>query len=248
MSHVLLVEDEEHLAVGLRFNLENAGHRVTLARTGREALSVTEKEAVDLVILDVGLPGGMDGTEVARTIRRAGNFVPIVMLTARDTRQDRIQGLDAGADDYVPKPFDLDELLARVRGHLRRQVWDHRRRESGRIVEAGEPDGAPRPDQLLVFGKNKVDFRTFRAVGQDGEEVQLSTKEVEMMRLFAKEEGKVIPRGTFLERVWGEPGTLETRTVDNFILRLRKLFEEDPKHPRHILSVRGVGYRFVKAP
>jgi two-component system, OmpR family, alkaline phosphatase synthesis response regulator PhoP len=246
VSRVLLVEDEEHLALGLRFNLENAGYEVSLARTGREALLEVERAAFDLLILDVMLPGEIDGGEVARSIRRSGNFVPIIMLTARDTRDDRIRGLDAGADDYLTKPFDLDELLARVRGHLRRQVWD-RRRETAIGATTPSPDA---PDasagDALSFGRCKVDFHTWKATTHDGQEVQLSSKEAAVMRLFAEQEGKVIPRGMFLEKVWNEPGSLETRTVDNFILRLRKLFEPDPKHPKHIQSVRGVGYRFVR--
>lgn len=246
MSRVLLVEDEEHLAVGLRFNLENAGYEVHLARTGREALLEIERAAFDLVILDVMLPGGMDGTEVARAIRRGGNFVPIIMLTARDTTDDRIKGLDSGADDYVIKPFDLDELLARVRGHLRRQVWDRRRGEAPEALGERAEGEPPAGGDVLTFGPCRIDFHTWKAVTHDGEEVQLGSKEVAIMRLFAQEEGKVIPRGMFLEKVWNEPATLETRTVDNFIMRLRKLFEPDPKNPRHILSVRGVGYRFVR--
>ncbi len=250
MSRVLLVEDEEHLALGLRFNLENAGYAVQLVRTGREALQEIERAAFDLVILDVMLPGDLDGTEVARAIRRAGNFLPIIMLTARDTMDDRIKGLDSGADDYVAKPFDLDELLARVRGHLRRQVWDRRRGAPEPLAERAEADApASAPGDavdVLAFGPCRVDFHTWKAVGHDGHEVQLGSKEVAIMRLFAQEEGKVIPRGMFLEKVWNEPATLETRTVDNFIMRLRRLFEPDPKNPRHILSVRGVGYRFAR--
>lgn len=251
MSRVLLVEDEEHLALGLRFNLENAGYQVQLVRTGREALLEIDRAAFDLVILDVMLPGDMDGTEVARAIRRAGNFVPIIMLTARDTMDDRIRGLDSGADDYVAKPFDLDELLARVRGHLRRQVWDRRRGDAPEALPVERPSGeavaADGDGDVLAFGERcRVDFHTWKATAHDGQEVQLGGKEVAMMRLFAAEEGKVIPRGMFLEKVWNEPATLETRTVDNFIMRLRKLFEPDPKNPRHILSVRGVGYRFVR--
>lgn len=238
MSKVLLVEDEEHLALGLRYNLENAGYQVYLARSGQEALEQLERSAVDLVILDVMLPGDVDGFSVARAIRRDDNFVPIIMLTARDLIEDRIEGLDSGADDYVTKPFDLEELLARVRGHLRRQVWNRR--------EIGNGEGAPEELQELVFGNCRVDFNTLEATDLRGEHVKLTWKEAMIMRLFAENEGQVIPRSTFLEEVWNEPGSLETRTVDNFILRLRKHFEENTKQPKHIVSVRGVGYRFVR--
>ena len=244
MSTVLLVEDEDHLALGLRFNLENAGYEVRLANRGDLALELIEQHTVDLVVLDVGLPGKLDGFDVAREIRRLGNYIPIIMLTSRDQLEDRIRGLDAGADDYVTKPFDLDELIARVRVNLRRQVWSRK-----------PDDGSPQPDETpltpdqppppLTFGNASIDFATFRATTHDGRNVQLSLKEAMVMRLFAENPTKVIPRATFLERVWGEPGTLETRTVDNFILRLRKLFEPKPKKPRYIQSVRGVGYRFV---
>lgn len=236
MSRVLLVEDEEHIALGLRFNLENAGYEVTLVRSGEDALEELARRAQDLVILDVMLAGQLDGYAVARQIRQDDNFVPIIMLTARDSVDDRISGLDAGADDYVPKPFDLDELLARVRGHLRRQVWSRRQ-------DANGEEAAP---ESLEFGACRVDFNTMKAVTHAGVEVQLTWKEAMVMRLFAEHEGEVLPRATFLEKVWNEPGTLETRTIDNFILRLRKYFEPDPKSPRHIQSVRGVGYRFVR--
>ena len=245
MSRVLLVEDEEHLALGLRFNLENAGYEVLLARSGEEALAILTERAIELVLLDVMLGGGVDGFEVARQIRRDDNFVPIIMLTARDLMSDRVQGLDAGADDYVTKPFDLDELLARVRGLLRRQVWARRAEPEGGRPEGERDEGHAAPDDL-VFGSCRVDFRALKAVTHTGEEVTLTWKEAMIMRLFAENEGEVLPRSTFLEEVWDAPGTLETRTVDNFILRLRRYFEPDPKSPRHIISVRGVGYRFVR--
>jgi DNA-binding response OmpR family regulator len=241
MSRVLLVEDEEHLALGLRFNLENAGYEVALVRSGDSALEEVARAPVDLVILDVMLPGGKDGFAVAQAIRRSGNFVPIIMLTARDLCEDRVGGIEAGADDYVTKPFDLEELLARIRGLLRRQAWMRRGNGEGeRRVEA------PPPPDVLVFGRSRVDFQTYRALTHEGKEVQLSSKEAMIMRYFAEHEGEVVARATFLEKVWGEPGNLETRTVDNFILRLRKYFEPNPKAPRYILSIRGTGYRFVR--
>ena len=237
MSTVLVVEDEAHLAVGLRFNLENAGYAVRLVDNGEDALS--QVEGADLVLLDVNLPGGRDGFEIAREIRKAHNIVPIIMLSARNQKEDRIRGLDAGADDYLTKPFDLEELLARLRGHLRRQVWH--RRDGDDESEASEASAT-----TLEFDGCRIDFRSLEAIDHRGEGFQLSWKEAMMMRLFLENEGEVIPRARFLEEVWGEPGTLETRTVDNFIMRLRRYFEPDPKKPRHILSVRGVGYRFVR--
>ncbi|MEZ6186994.1 MAG: response regulator transcription factor [Planctomycetota bacterium] len=236
MSTVLVVEDEAHLAVGLRFNLENAGYVVRLVDNGKDALQ--QVEGADLVLLDVNLPGGQDGFEIAREIRKAHNFVPIIMLSARNQKEDRIRGLDAGADDYLTKPFDLEELLARLRGHLRRQVWHRRDEDDGEAPNSGPAS--------LEFGQCTIDFRTLEARDHRGEDIQLSWKEAMIMRLFLENEGEVIPRSRFLEDVWGEPGTLETRTVDNFIMRLRRYFEPDPKKPKHILSVRGVGYRFVR--
>jgi DNA-binding response OmpR family regulator len=240
MSRVLLVEDEEHLALGLRYNLENAGYEVELAQDGDEALAQIERDGFDLVLLDVNLPKGPDGYEIARRIRQDHNYLPIIIVSARDRPEDRIKGLDSGADDFLTKPFDLDELLARVRGHLRRQVW-HKREKPSQEGE-GEAEEAP----VLEFGGCQVDFRTYRAIDHAGQEVQLTWKEAMIMRLFGENEGEVIPRARFLEDVWGEPGTLETRTVDNFIMRLRRYFEPNPKKPKHILSVRGVGYRFVR--
>lgn len=245
MSVVLLVEDEEHLALGMRYNLENAGYEVRLARSGEAALAEIKRAPVDLVVLDVVLPGRLSGHDVARAIRHEGNIVPILMVSAREQVEERIRGLDAGADDYLPKPFELDELLARARGLLRRQVW-HRRRSSAEGSEE-EPPAPPGEAGTLEFGKGcRVDFRTCRAIDHQGREVQLTWKEAMTMRLLAEHEGEVIPRARFLEEVWGEPGTLETRTIDNFILRLRKHFERDPRRPQHILSVRGMGYRFVR--
>jgi DNA-binding response OmpR family regulator len=239
VSRILIVDDEAHIADGLAFNLRNAGYEVEVARTSAAALEALGRGArFDLVLLDVMLPGDRDGLEVARMIRRGQDFTPIIMLTAKDLRDDRIAGLDAGADDYITKPFDLDELLARVRGHLRRRAW--------MSAAAGEP-GGHKPFENLEFGDGcKVDFQTYQARTVDGREVALSQKEAMIMRLFAEHEGQVVTRATLLEKVWGEPRTLETRTMDNFILRLRRYFEKEPGNPRHILSVRGAGYRFVR--
>jgi DNA-binding response OmpR family regulator len=233
LSRILLVEDEEHLAEGLAFNLRNAGYDVELEGTGEAALERMAQESFDLILLDVMMPG-LTGIEVAKRLRLAGHIEPIVMISARDRAEDTIAGLDAGADDYITKPFDLDEVLARVRGTLRRQVW-------GRAFGGG---GTPPPEEM-DYGRWKVDFQTFLATDPEGHEVKLSPKELAILRLFSSRPGEVISREIFLEEVWGLPGSLETRTVDNFIRKLRQSFEEHPSNPRHIQSIRGAGYRFV---
>jgi DNA-binding response OmpR family regulator len=232
LSRILLVEDEAHLAEGLAYNLRNAGYDVDVTDTGEDALARLERGEFDLILLDVMLPG-IDGIEVAEKLRKSGHVLPIVMLSARDRTTDAIAGLDAGADDYVAKPFDLDEVLARIRGALRRQVWE--RRTYPRSSGAGG----------MEYGEWRVDFQRYLATGPEGIEIKLSPKEVGILKLFASRPGEVISRETFLEEVWGLPGSLETRTVDNFIKKLRHTFEKKPAKPRHITSVRGAGYRFV---
>jgi DNA-binding response OmpR family regulator len=231
MSRILLVEDEEHLAEGLAFNLRNSGYDVDVVNTGEDALASTESVDFDLILLDVMLPG-VDGFEVARRLRHGGNTRPILMITARTRSDDAIAGLDAGADDYITKPFDLDELLARIRGTLRRQVWD---RATSRREEP----------HTMRYGRWTIDFQRYLATDEEGVEKQLTATELEMLKLFASRPGEVVSRETFLEEVWGLPGSLETRTVDNFIRKLRHALEDKPSQPRHILSVRGAGYRFV---
>ncbi len=231
--YVLVVEDEEHLAAGLKLNLSLEGFDVHVAGTGREAISAfVQIRPFDVVILDVMLPD-MDGFELCQRLRSSGNFVPVLMLTARDTAQDRVRGLDAGADDYLTKPFDLAELVARINSQLRRQTWEGGQRE-------------PR-SAALVFGDAEVDFETHR-VTVNGEEHNLTHLELELLRYFANNEGRVVSREELLEKVWQMRHVPNTRTVDNFISRLRKVFEPDPKHPQHFLSHRGAGYRFVLNP
>ncbi len=231
MSRILLVEDEDHLAQGLAFNLRNSGYDVEVAATGEDALAAVERQSFDLILLDVMLPG-ISGIQVAERLRLTGHTVPIVMISAKNRTSDTIAGLEAGADDYITKPFDLDEVLARVRGTLRRQVW-------GRTFPAAQVP------ETLVFGKWHIDFQRFTATRPDGEELRLSPKELGILRLFASRPGEVISREDFLEEVWGMPGSLETRTVDNFIRKLRQALEEHPSRPRYITSIRGAGYRFV---
>jgi DNA-binding response OmpR family regulator len=229
MARILLIEDEEHLAEGLRFNLEAEGHEVEIVGDGALASRRLEAEGpgFDLVILDLMLPG-MSGFEVARRARAAGVYVPILILTAKGEVQDLVRGLEEGADDYLTKPFRLDELLARVRGLLRRRRWSR--------AEAGEPSRSVRIGQATVhFDRFEIETR--------GETVQLTTREAGLLRALVEREGQAIPRGELLEEVWGLRPDTRTRVVDNFIVRLRRYVEEDPAHPRHIVSVRGHGYR-----
>jgi len=230
MSRVLLVEDDDHLAEGVAFNLRNSGYDVETAGTGEAALEAIERQAFDLVLLDVMLPG-IDGLEVVRRLRHAGNTTPVLIITAKNRADDAIAGLDAGADDYITKPFDLHQVLARIRGALRREVW-------ARGTDRAEPD-------RLAYGRWTIDFARFVANDPEGNEQTLTATEAAMLRLFARRPGEVISREAFLREVWGRTGALETRTVDNFVRKLRHAFEEDPARPVHICSVRGAGYKFV---
>jgi DNA-binding response OmpR family regulator len=233
MPRILVVEDEEHLAQGLRFNLEAEGYEVVTVGDGRSAaeLLANPDRPFDLVVLDLMLPE-MNGFEVARRARAAGNFAPILILTAKDATQDRVRGLEEGADDYLAKPFALDELLARVRGLLRRRRWDG--------ASADEPGPGPTQvgDATLYFDRFELD--TPRGV------VRLTTREMGLLRTLIEREGEAITRGELLEEVWGLRPDTRTRVVDSFIVRLRRYIEPDPASPRHIVSVRGHGYRLVR--
>jgi len=228
---LLVVEDDPAIAQGLTFNLERKGYAVEVASDGLEALSRIEAGRFDLVLLDVRLPG-IDGFEVCRRLRAAGDFTPILILTARGQPDDVIFGLKMGADDYVVKPFDLAELLARVEGQLRRQAWS---RQTGTGAAAGERQ---------TFGDFWVDFHTFEAKTRAGV-VALSQKEIAVMRVFLARPQQVVTRRELLAEVWQLPHHPNVRVVDNVIVAVRQHFEEDSLRPRHILSVRGVGYRFV---
>lgn len=228
---MLLVEDDDHLAEGVAFNLRNTGYEVETASSGEAALQTLERQSFDLVLLDLMLPG-IDGLDVVRRLRRAGNTKPVLIITAKNRADDAIAGLDAGADDYITKPFDLDEVLARIRGALRREVWAR-----GGTAKAGP--------ETLAYGRWTIDFAKFLATDAEGHEQRLTTTELAMLRLFSQRPGEVISRETFLRDVWGRTGELETRTVDNFIRKLRRAFEPDPARPKHICSVRAAGYKFV---
>jgi DNA-binding response OmpR family regulator len=227
-----LVEDEAHIATGIKFNLELDGHEVTWLSDGSSAAKalLEDQERFDLIIMDLMLPG-MSGLDLCRALRKREDFTPVLMLTAKNHDKDKVAGLQLGADDYVTKPFNLEELLMRVEGLLRRRRWD-----------AGP---AVKPSHQLAFRDVLIDFKSHEArVG--GEEIKLTPIEMELMKVFAEHEGEVLTREDLLREAWGTDAPLTTRTVDNFILRLRKLFEADPANPAHILSVRGRGYKFLR--
>jgi two-component system alkaline phosphatase synthesis response regulator PhoP len=228
-ARILLVEDEPNLARGIRENLEAEGYAVDVAGDGRTALARIRAEEYGLVVLDVMLPG-MDGFTVCETARREGRDTPVLFLTARGAADDRIRGLEAGGDDYLPKPFALRELLLRVAAILRRRMrYD--------AMTALEP--------LVRFGDNEFDFRNFRGRSWDGTDQVLTQKEAMILKVLVEREGDVVWRDEVLEKVWGDDVLPSTRTIDNFIVRLRKRFEPDPERPRFFHTVRGVGYRFT---
>ena len=237
MSRVLVVEDESHLANGLSFNLVAEGHSVEVVGDGESALDrlLAKKENFDAVVLDVMLPG-KDGFEVASELREAKNYVPVLMLTARGRSEDVLRGFDAGADDYLAKPFELPILLSRVRGLLRRTEW---MRESA-SVKAWE--ATP-----YTFGDKMIDFERLEVhIGQT--RVLLTPLEAALLRYFVEHEGKPVSRESILEAVWGLRDDTDTRAIDNFIVRLRRYIEDDATKPRHLQTVRGIGYRFVANP
>jgi DNA-binding response OmpR family regulator len=232
-AHILVVEDEAHLAAGLKINLELEGYRVDVARTLRETAAVLrDNTSPDLILLDVMLPDG-DGFTLCKQLRDAGNYTPVIMLTARSGPDDRIRGLDTGADDYIAKPFALPELLARVRSALRRRDW--RAREGA--AESGRG--------TLAFGDARIDFDTHEATAS-GKPVRLTQLELDLLHYFSQNDGRVLMREELLERVWKLRNAPNTRSVDNFIVRLRKYFEPHPDKPIFFLSHRGAGYKFVR--
>ena len=227
---ILVVEDEEHLAQGIAENLEAEGYRVSIVGEGRAALEMIRRGGHDLILLDVMLPG-LDGFTICETARAEGVQTPVLFLTAKSSVDDRVQGLEAGGDDYLPKPFHLQELLARVKTILRRWSW----------YERATANAAP----VLRFGGNEFDFGSLQGRSWDGTLQPLTQKEAVILKVLAERVGEVVSREELLDKAWGYELFPSTRTVDNFIVRLRKRFERDPQQPLHFHTVRGVGYRFT---
>lgn len=242
MSRILVVEDEEHLAQGLRFNLEEEGHSVEVTDKGEDALKrlLKEKQDFDALVLDVMLPG-KDGFTVARELRDAQNFIPLLMLTARGRQEDVLKGFEAGADDYLPKPFNLKILLARLDSMLRRKKWA----KGGSQADSNASDSDLPP--VYKFGDKSIDFQNLRLhAGKNT--VQLTLMETELLRYLIRHAGQAVSRKAILEEVWNLREDTDTRAIDNFIVRLRKYIEKEPAQPKHLLTIRGVGYEFVPNP
>jgi len=246
MSRVLLVEDEAHLAQGLRFNLEEEGYQAEVVGDGESATDklLGQKEKFDAVVLDIMLPG-KDGFKVVSELRAARNYVPVLMLTARGRPEDVLKGFASGADDYLAKPFDLSILLARLQGLLRRSEWM-------RGAKPSAPDAENNGTSIDGFGTFSFAGKTIDFGGLElqshGNTTHLTLMESELLRHLVRNDGKIVSRKQILEEVWGLHEDTDTRAIDNFIVRLRRYIENDPGHPRHLLTVRGVGYKFLAKP
>ena len=228
-ARILVVDDEAHLAAGIRENLEAEGYRTEVAHDGAAGLERLRSEPFDLVVLDVMMPN-MDGIELCAQLRRSGVQTPVLFLTVKDGAEDRVRGFEAGGDDYLSKPFHLKELLLRVAAILRRSSWYQGNAST------------------LEFGGNRIDFKTYEARAWDGSEHALTHKEAMILKALNEHSGGIVTREDILDRVWGYEVFPSTRTIDNFIVRLRKRFERNPEQPAHFHTVRGVGYRFTPEP
>jgi len=242
---IALVEDEEHLAQGLLFNLEAEGYRTHHESDGDAALAYllsapqSGPEKVSVIVLDCMLPG-TDGFAIARALREAQRYTPILMLTARSHPEDVLQGLEAGADDYLPKPFDLNILIVRIKSLLRRTAWQ--------VAQAlAEPPAEPAPPDTYEFNHRTIRFDALELIAPN-RITQLTVMEADLLRYLTDCEGQIIPRADILEHVWHVHADTDTRAIDNFIVRLRRYIEDDPANPQHLTTVRGIGYRFLANP
>lgn len=235
MTSILIVEDEQHLAEGLRFNLEAEGYRIEVTDTGEAALDRLSSAGppVDLVVLDVMLPG-LSGFDVVAALREAGRYLPVLLLTARAHSDDVVRGFAAGADDYLPKPFELSVLIARIQALLRRRGW-------------ARSSGAEAASDRVTFAGREIDFRELE-LRREGRVLPLTLMEANLLRFLVQREGQVVSRKQILDQVWNLHEDTDTRAIDNFIVRLRRHIEDNPGRPRHLLTVRGVGYRFMAHP
>ena len=241
MARLLVVEDETHLAQGLLFNLQAEGHEVSVESDGDAALSTLRRQSFDAVLLDVMLPG-KTGFEIAAALRGEENFVPILMLTARGRAEDVVKGFGAGADDYLPKPFELNVLLARLNALLRRMSWT-------RKTHTGAPE-VPAPGEKLdefSFAGRRIDFDALE-LHASGRTVRLTLMESDLLQYLIRNRERIVSRKELLEQVWHVREDTDTRAIDNFIVRLRRYIEDNPSAPRHLQTVRGVGYRFIPNP
>jgi len=237
MSRVLVVDDEQHIAEGVRFNLQADGHDVVVAETGEQALDLLlrDRSPFDVVVLDVMLPG-KDGFAVATELRTAGQYVPILMLTARGREEDVLRGFESGADDYLPKPFELGILLARVGGLLRRRRWNEQ--DASTVADTND---------TYMFAGRTLDFSAME-IRARGQTHRLTQMECDLLRYLVSRPGQAISRRTLLEEVWGLHESTDTRAIDNFVVRLRKYLEDRPASPQYLLTIRGVGYKFQPEP
>jgi DNA-binding response OmpR family regulator len=240
MTAILVVEDEEHLAQGLQFNLVAEGYDVRVAGDGETALELLLEQGMrfDLIVLDIMLPG-IDGFTVAAELRRAERFIPILMLTARGRPEDVLKGFAAGADDYLPKPFELAILLARINGLIRRSEWFRQ----AATTDSSAREEAEGPASFTINGRT-IDFSTLELRAPD-QVIHLTLMEANLLRYLIQHEGQIVSRKALLEDVWGLREDTDTRAIDNFIVRLRRYIEDEPASPKHLLTVRGIGYRFM---
>ena len=247
MSRVLVVEDEAHLAQGLCFNLQAEGYSAEVVGDGEAATDrlLAKKENFDAIVLDIMLPG-KDGFSVVSELRAARNYVPVLMLTARGSPEDVLKGFAAGADDYLPKPFDLSILLARLQGLLRRSQWMRSGQAATNAQAVSDPRSVGDFGTFSFCGKT-IDFGTLELRTADNV-IHLTLMESELLRHLVRNDGRVVSRKQILEEVWGLHEDTDTRAIDNFMVRLRRYIEDDPVQPRHLLTVRGVGYRFLANP